>query len=77
MNTLKSALGDYMYDNYNRQSQGQFLKQTAEAKMNIKVPLKEEQIKVTKRDQVLIKQRAGSQNKTDRTGFSTRLESLQ
>ena len=45
--------------------------------MNIKVPLKEEQIKVTKRDQVLIKQRAGSQNKTDRTGLSSRLESLQ
>lgn len=58
MNTLKVALGDYIYDNFNRKQQGSFLKENQHA-VGIALPLKTEQIKVTKNDQdpvqVLIK----------------------
>ena len=49
MNTLKGALGDYIYDNYNRSQQGNFLKAN-EQNVGISLPLKDNQIKVTKRD---------------------------
>ena len=39
MNTLRGALGDYIYDNYNRTAQGNFLKSTQED-MGIDLPLK-------------------------------------
>ena len=49
MNTLKGALGDYMYDNYNKSQQGNFVK-VCQDNVGIGLPLKDEQIKVTKRD---------------------------
>jgi len=66
MNTLKVALGDYIFDNFNKQKQGNFLKENENA-VGIALPLKDEQIKVTKRDQVLIKQRKSQTT----TGHST------
>ena len=64
MNTLKEALGDYVHENFNRSKQGNFLK--TENLANIGLPLKEEQIKVNKRDQVLIKQGNKYKTKSDR-----------
>ena len=61
MNTLKDAIGDYIYDNYNRNSQGNFLKSKRD-NVGIELPLKDEQIKVTKRDMVLIKQKNRGQS---------------
>ena len=61
MNTLKDAIGDYIYDNYNRNAQGNFLKSKQE-NVGIGLPLKDEQIKVTKRDLVLIKQKNRGQS---------------
>lgn len=49
MTTLKGALTDYIYDNYNKGSQGTFLKQN-EANLGLAVPLKNDQIKVARRD---------------------------
>ena len=65
MNTLKDALGDYMYDNYNRSQQGQFLK-VNEGTVGLNLPLKDDEIKVTKRDQVLIKNKNNSERKPDK-----------
>ena len=41
MNTLKDAIGDYIYDNYNRNSQGNFLKSKRD-NVGIELPLKDE-----------------------------------
>jgi hypothetical protein len=49
MNTLKGALGDFINDNYNRNKVGKFLKASEQA-VGIPLPLKDEQIKITKRD---------------------------
>ena len=65
MNTLKDALGDYMYDNYNRSQQGQFLK-VNEGTVGLNLPLKDDEIKVTKRDRVLIKNKNNSERKPDK-----------
>lgn len=56
MTQLKGALTDFIYDNYNSSKQGNFLKKTEQAK-GIGLPLKDNQIKVAKRDQVLIKRK--------------------
>lgn len=55
MGTLKSALDDYMNENFNHAKQASFLKQSQSA-VGFSLPLKDKQIKVTKRDKVLIKQ---------------------
>lgn len=47
---MKDALGDYIYDNFNRTKQGKFLKQNQSNKGGIPLPLKDEQIKVKTRD---------------------------
>ena len=53
MGNLKGAIGDYMYENYNSTKQGKFLKQN-ESPVGQLMPLKDQQIKIAKRDQVLI-----------------------
>ena len=65
MALLRGALGDYMNDNYNRGQQGQFLKH-AEGTMGIAVPLKEDQIKVADRNQVLVKKKSEKQSHSER-----------
>ena len=55
MNHLKGALTDYIYDNFNKSKQGKVLKQN-EPCNGIPLPLKDSQIKVAERDQVLVKQ---------------------
>ena len=61
MNKLKGALTDFIYDNYNSTKQGQYLKSTGSAK-GIGLPLKNDQIEVAKRNQVLIKMKDKSTN---------------
>ena len=53
MGNLKGAISDYMYDNYNSTKQGKFLKQNESPEGKL-MPLKDQQIKIAKRDQVLI-----------------------
>lgn len=62
MNNLKGALTDYIYDNYNKSKQVKVLKQN-ETGTGIPVPLKDTQIKVADRNQVLIKQNPSSDYK--------------
>ena len=57
MHTLKGAIGDYLNDNFNKNSSAQFLKKNGKT-LGISVPLTENQIKVTKRDQVFVKSKA-------------------
>ena len=57
MAQLKDALGDFINDNYNRGTQGAFLRQSEQA-LGIKVPLKEDQIRVANREKVLVKRKA-------------------
>ena len=59
MNSLKEALGDYIYDNYNRGKQGSFLKQVGSS-AGLAIPLKDAQIKVAKKGQVLISKKGGA-----------------
>mgnify|MGYP001078716131 CR=1 FL=1 len=54
LGTLKDALNDYVNDNYNQTRQGKFLK-SSQSHNGFSLPLKEGQIKVAKRDKVLIK----------------------
>ena len=46
---LKDALNDYIHDNFNKTKQGRYLQQTQSQK-GIPLPLKDDQIKVAKRD---------------------------
>ena len=55
MNHLKGALTDYIYDNFNKSKQRKVLKQS-EPNNGIPLPLKDAQIKVAERNQILIKQ---------------------
>jgi len=64
LGTLKDALNDYVNDNYNQTRQGKFLK-TSQSNTGFSLPLKEGQIKVTKRDKVLIKQPEKKNKKDD------------
>ena len=49
MNSLKGALTDYIYDNFNKSKQGRVLKQN-EVNSGIALPLKDAQIKVAERN---------------------------
>ena len=49
MNSLKGALTDYIYDNFNKSKQGKILKKNESAN-GIALPLKDAQIKVAKRN---------------------------
>lgn len=64
LGTLKDALNDYVNDNYNQTKQGKFLK-TSQSHTGFSLPLKEGQIKVAKRDKVLIKQPEKKSKKDD------------
>lgn len=62
MNSLKTCLGDYMFDNYNHSQQGvMFLKTNNQKQHDLSLPLKDNQIKVTKRDQVLVEKQKEKQ----------------
>ena len=64
LGTLKEALNDYVNDNYNQAKQGNFLK-TSQSHTGFSLPLKESQIKVARRDKVLIKQPQKKTNKKE------------
>ena len=49
MNSLKGALTDYIYDNFNKSKQGKILKKNESAN-GIALPLKDAQIKVAERN---------------------------